>query len=172
MAACWATDANGNPITVRAGRFGPYVQRGEATEAQPKPDRASLPKGWSGDSISLERALMLLDLPRAIGPHPEDGALVEAGIGRYGPYIKHNSTYANIPEVEEVFTIGMNRAMEVLAQKATVVAAARQPQPRRSRNLAITPTAAQCRSWRAAMGHTSNGARSLPHFPKAPTPKA
>jgi DNA topoisomerase-1 len=111
-------DAAGNPITLRAGRFGPYVQRGEATEDQPKPDRASLPKGWSADGLTIERALMLLDLPRAIGPHPDDGTPVEAGIGRYGPYVKHNATYANLPEVEEVFTIGMNRAMEVLAQKA------------------------------------------------------
>jgi len=111
-------DADGNPISLRAGRFGPYVQRGEATEAHPKPDRASLPKGWSGDGLTLERALMLLDLPRPIGPHPDDGAMVEAGIGRFGPYVKHNATYANIPDVEEVFTIGMNRAGEVLAQKA------------------------------------------------------
>ena len=112
-------DDNGSPITLRVGRFGPYVQRGEATEAQPKPDRASLPKGWAPDALTLERALDLLNLPRPIGPHPQDGALVEAGIGRFGPYVKHNSTYANIPEVEEVFTIGMNRAVEVLAQKAT-----------------------------------------------------
>ncbi len=111
-------DARGNPISLRAGRFGPYVQRGEADDANPKPDRASLPKGWSGDSLTLERALMLLDLPRPIGPHPDDGAMVEAGIGRFGPYVKHNTTYANIPDVEEVFTIGMNRAVEVLAQKA------------------------------------------------------
>jgi DNA topoisomerase-1 len=112
-------DADGNPISLRSGRFGPYVQRGEATEAQPKPDRASLPKGWAPESITLERALDLLALPRAIGPHPETGTLVEAGIGRFGPFIKHGTTYANIPDVEEVFTIGMNRAVEVLAQKAT-----------------------------------------------------
>ena len=111
-------DEAGNEITLRAGRFGPYVQRGEATEAQPKPDRASLPKGWSPDSITLERALDLLSLPRLIGPHPEDAVPVEAGIGRFGPYVKHGTVYANIPDVEEVFTIGMNRAMEVLAQKA------------------------------------------------------
>ena len=111
-------DEAGNEISLRAGRFGPYVQRGEATEAQPKPDRASLPKGWSPDSITLERALDLLALPRLIGPHPEDGAPVEAGIGRFGPYVKHGPVYANIPDVEEVFSIGMNRAMEVLAQKA------------------------------------------------------
>ncbi len=111
-------DENGLEISLRAGRFGPYVQRGEATAEQPKPDRASLPKGWSPDSITLERALDLLSLPRLIGPHPEDTVPVEAGIGRFGPYVKHGTVYANIPDVEEVFTIGMNRAMEVLAQKA------------------------------------------------------
>ncbi len=111
-------DADGNPISLRSGRFGPYVQRGEATEALPKPDRASLPKGWAPDSLTLERALDLLSLPRTIGPHPETGDPVEAAIGRFGPYVKHGTTYANIPDVEEVFSIGMNRAMEVLAQKA------------------------------------------------------
>jgi DNA topoisomerase-1 len=110
-------DENGLEISLRAGRFGPYVQRGEATEAQPKPDRASLPKGWTPDGLTLERALQLLSLPREIGPHPEDGAMVEAAIGRFGPYVKHGSVYANIPDVEEVFSIGMNRAVEVLAQK-------------------------------------------------------
>jgi len=108
----------GAPITLRVGRFGPYVQKGEATAETPKPPRSSLPKGWSPESIDLDRALQLLNLPRAVGNHPDDGALVEAGIGRFGPYVKHNSTYANLPDVEEVFTIGMNRAVEVLAQKA------------------------------------------------------
>jgi len=68
--------------------------------------------------MDLDRALMLLNLPREIGPHPEDGVMVEAGIGRYGPFIKHGKVYANIKEVDEVFTIGMNRAMEELAAKA------------------------------------------------------
>jgi DNA topoisomerase-1 len=107
----------GDPISLRTGRFGPYVQRGEATTEQPKPPRASLPKGWSVESIDLDRALMLLSLPRPVGPHPEDGEMIEAGIGRYGPYVKHGRTYANLPEVDEVFTIGMNRAVEVLAAK-------------------------------------------------------
>ncbi len=109
----------GDDITLRVGRFGPYVQRGEATEANPKPPRASLPKGWAADAMDLDRALMLLNLPRLVGPHPADGEPVEAAIGRYGPYVKHLSIYANLPEVDEVFTIGMNRAVEVLAQKAT-----------------------------------------------------
>jgi DNA topoisomerase I len=84
----------------------------------PKPPRASLPKGWRPEEMDLERALMLLNLPRQIGPHPEDGEPVEAAIGRFGPYVKHGKVYANLPEVDEVFTIGMNRAVEVLAQKA------------------------------------------------------
>jgi DNA topoisomerase I len=110
-------DDQGNAIALKSGRFGPYAQRGEATEANPKPERASLPKTWVPSEVTLERALMLLNLPRPVGPHPEDGVLIEAGIGRFGPYIKHGPTYANIKDPEEVFTIGMNRAVEVLAQK-------------------------------------------------------
>ncbi len=109
----------GDEISLKNGRFGPYVQRGEATEELPKPPRASIPKGWEVASVDLERALALLALPREIGPHPEDGVAVEAGIGRYGPYVKHGAKYANLPDVDEVFTIGMNRAVEVLASKPT-----------------------------------------------------
>ncbi|MCA3440756.1 MAG: type I DNA topoisomerase [Rhodobacter sp.] len=123
-------DENGLPVTLRNGRFGPYVQRGETTAEHPKPPRASLPKGWTPESLTLERALMLLNLPRRIGPHPADGQMVEAAIGRFGPYVKHGATYANLADVDEVFTIGMNRAVEVIAQKAARgrgTAAAAQP---------------------------------------------
>ncbi len=109
---------HGDEISLKSGRFGPYVQRGEATPENKKPPRASLPKGWSATEMDLEKALMLLNLPREVGPHPEDGVMIEAGIGRFGPFIKHGSVYANIKEVDEVFTIGMNRAMEELAKKA------------------------------------------------------
>ncbi|GAB4259696.1 MAG: type I DNA topoisomerase [Pararhodobacter sp.] len=108
----------GDPIYLRTGRFGPYVQRGDATEDNKKPPRASLPKSWSPDVVDLERALSLLSLPRLIGAHPEDGEPVEAAIGRFGPYVRHNKTYANLADVDEVFTIGMNRAVELLATKA------------------------------------------------------
>ncbi|MEO1961688.1 MAG: topoisomerase C-terminal repeat-containing protein, partial [Paracoccus sp. (in: a-proteobacteria)] len=67
----------------------------------------------------LEKALRLLSLPRPVGPHPDDGVMIEAGIGRYGPYVKHDRKSANLPDVDEVFTIGMNRAVEVLAAKQT-----------------------------------------------------
>ena len=109
----------GEEISLKTGRFGPYVQRGEATAEVPKPPRASIPKGWNPASLDLDRALQLLSLPRPVGAHPDDGVLIEAGIGRFGPYVKHGTKYANLPEVDEVFTIGMNRAVEVLAAKQT-----------------------------------------------------
>ena len=108
----------GLDVTLRVGRFGPYVQKGEPTEDAPKPPRASLPKSWEPADLTFERAMDLLSLPREIGPHPEDGEMIEAAIGRYGPYVKHGKTYANLADVEEVFTVGMNRALVVLAEKA------------------------------------------------------
>ena len=114
----------GDEIRVFKGRFGPYVQRGAATEEQPKPPRQSIPKDWSPEELDMERALMLLSLPRKIGDHPEDGVAVWANIGRYGPYIKHaestsdrGGTNANLEGLDEVFTVGMNRAVQLLAEK-------------------------------------------------------
>ncbi len=110
-------DDSGAPVTLRIGRFGPYVQLGEQAEGAEKPKRSSIPKGMSADDVDLARALDLLALPRLIGPHPEDGEPVEASIGRFGPYVKHGKTYANLKDAEDVLTIGMNRAVELIAQK-------------------------------------------------------
>ncbi|GLK69567.1 type I DNA topoisomerase [Hansschlegelia plantiphila] len=103
-------------VTLRAGRFGPYVQLGEPVEKE-KPKRASLPKGWSAAELDLEAALKLLSLPRLVGPHPENGKPIEANIGRYGPYVSHDGVYANLDSAEEVFSVGLNRAVSVLAEK-------------------------------------------------------
>ncbi|MEK1887912.1 MAG: type I DNA topoisomerase [Phyllobacterium sp.] len=103
----------GEDITARSGRFGPYIQRGDGKEAK----RASLPKGWTLDTIDQERALALLSLPRDVGQHPETTKMISAGIGRYGPYIAHDGTYANLESAEDVFSIGLNRAVTVLAEK-------------------------------------------------------
>ena len=111
-------------MTLKKGPYGYYVQFGEAPEGE-KPRRSSIPKGMDPGSLSLERALELLALPRLIGRHPEDGEPVEAGIGRFGPFVKHGKTYANIRDAEEVFTIGMNRAVELIALKAQRGSAAR-----------------------------------------------
>ncbi|THV25541.1 type I DNA topoisomerase [Peteryoungia ipomoeae] len=100
-------------ITLRSGRFGPYVQRGDGKEAK----RSSLPKGWSPADIDFEKALSLLSLPREVGAHPETGKMISAGLGRYGPFVLHDGTYANLESIEDVLSIGLNRAVTVLAEK-------------------------------------------------------
>ncbi|MFG6567579.1 type I DNA topoisomerase [Sulfitobacter sp. 1A13679] len=114
----------GDEIRVFKGRFGPYVQRGPVTEENKKPPRQSIPKDWVPEDLTLEQGVMLLSLPREIGPHPEDGVMVWANIGRYGPYIKHaestshrGGTNANLEGIDEVWTVGMNRAVQLLAEK-------------------------------------------------------
>jgi DNA topoisomerase-1 len=108
-------------VTVRSGRFGSYLQLGEATKDEAgkavKPKRASLPKGVSPDDIELERALKLLALPRVIGKHPDDGEDIIAGVGRFGPYVKHGKTYANIGADEDILSIGLNRAVTLIEEK-------------------------------------------------------
>jgi len=104
---------SGLEVSLRSGRFGPYVQLGEGD----KPKRSSLPKGWTVDQIDLAKALTLLELPRQVGAHPETGKPIEANIGRYGPYVAHDGVYANLDSVDEVFTVGLNRAVTVLAEK-------------------------------------------------------
>ena len=112
----------GDEIWLKSGRFGPYVQRGEPTPENKKPPRASLPKGWDKDVMDLEKALVLLSLPREIGEHPE-GGMISANFGRFGPYVMHKlpddakPTYANLKDPDDVFEIGMNRAVEMLAEK-------------------------------------------------------
>lgn len=100
-------------ITLRSGRFGPYIQRGDGKEAK----RSSLPKGWTPASIDHEKALALLALPRDVGQHPESGKMISAGLGRYGPFVLHDGAYANLESIEDVFSIGLNRAVTVIAEK-------------------------------------------------------
>jgi DNA topoisomerase I len=107
---------DGVAVTLRNGRFGPYVQLGEA-EGDEKPKRASMPKGVDAATLDLERALQLLSLPREVGQHPETATVITAGLGRFGPFILHDGTYANLEGMEEVFTIGLNRAVTLLAEK-------------------------------------------------------
>ncbi|WP_296431597.1 type I DNA topoisomerase, partial [Yoonia sp.] len=111
-------------IRIFKGRFGPYAQRGEVTEENKKPNRQGIPEGWEPEEVTLEQAVMLLSLPREIGPHPEDGVTVWANLGRYGPYLKHaestsfrGGTNANLDSIDEVWTVGMNRAVQLLAEK-------------------------------------------------------
>ena len=107
--------ATGQPVQLKIGRFGPYVEITPPDGEKPK--RSSLPKGWSPASLTLDQALRLLSLPREVGVHPEDGKPITAGLGRYGPFVLHAGTYANVSDIEEVFEVGLNRAVALLAEK-------------------------------------------------------
>jgi len=106
----------GEKVTRRVGRFGPYLQLGEAVEGE-KPQRASIPKSRKPEEITLEEALKLLSLPREVGLHPETGKPIVANFGRFGPFVLHDGTYANLESPEDVFTIGINRAVDIIAEK-------------------------------------------------------
>jgi DNA topoisomerase I len=110
--------ATGLEVTVRSGRFGPYLQLGEQVEGGEKPKRAGIPKGVAPDEIELDRAIGLLSLPREVGKHPETGEPIKAGIGRFGPYVQHGKTYASLEQGDDVLTIGLNRAVTLIAEKA------------------------------------------------------
>jgi DNA topoisomerase-1 len=109
----------GEDITVRQGPYGLYVQQGEPDPADKKarPRRASLPKGMNGETITLEQALGLLSLPRLVGVHPETGEPIEAGLGRFGPYVKMGAVYGSLDKDDDVLTVGLNRAVDALAKK-------------------------------------------------------
>jgi DNA topoisomerase-1 len=109
--------ATGATIWLKNGRFGPYVEQVGSEEAGAKPKRASLPRDWPPAAVDLDKALRLLSLPREVGLHPEAGGMIVAGIGRYGPYLQHNGAYANLGSTDEVFDVGLNRAVVVLAEK-------------------------------------------------------
>ena len=105
----------GQPVTLHSGRFGPYVQRARPDDE--KPDRTSLPKGMTPEQVDFDFALKLLELPREVGLHPETAKPITAGLGRYGPFVQHEGKFANLDNFEEIFTVGLNRAVDVLASK-------------------------------------------------------
>ncbi|MEM9427204.1 MAG: type I DNA topoisomerase [Pseudomonadota bacterium] len=114
----------GDQIWVHKGRFGPYVQRGVVSDDNKKPPRQGVPEGWEPAELTLAQAVKLLELPRLIGQHPEDGVNIWANIGRYGPYLKHaentsfkGGTNANLESIEEVWEVGMNRAVQLIDEK-------------------------------------------------------
>ncbi len=139
-----------------------------------KPKRASLPKGWPPAAIDLDKALRLLRLPREVGPHPEDGGMILAGIGRYGPYVQHDGTYANLAERRR----GVRGRPQPRRRRAGGEARRRRPwraRRRRGRGLKelgahpVTGEPVSC--WPAAMALTSSTKRPTPMSPGGPTPR-
>jgi DNA topoisomerase-1 len=119
----------GEPIFLLMGQYGPYVQLGQATDAVPKPKRASLPKGVAPEQVTLEMAVQFLMLPRHLGPHPETGRKVEANLGRFGPYVVHDKgkdgkDYRSLKGDDNPYTITFERALELLAQPKVLRGAA------------------------------------------------
>lgn len=111
----------GEPIYIKLGTYGPYVQLGDKTEENPKPKQASLLKGVTPETITLEMAVGLLSLPRALGTHPETGGKIQASLGRFGPYVVHDQgkegkDYRSLKSTDDVLTISLNRALELLAE--------------------------------------------------------
>ena len=112
-------------ISLRNGRFGPYVQLGEGE----KPKRAGIPKGTDVEEVDLELGIKLLSLPRDVGLHPETGKMITANFGRFGPYVAHDGKYASLDSPEEVFNVGLNRAVTVIAEKKANPRGRRGPEP-------------------------------------------
>ncbi len=108
--------ASGVAVTLRDGRFGPYIQLGEPAEGE-KPKRSSLPKDLPPGDVTLEQAVALLSLPREVARHPETKEPIVAALGRYGPYVQHGKTYANLGKGDDVLTIGGNRAIDLIVAK-------------------------------------------------------
>ena len=109
----------GLPVTLRDGRFGPFVQLGEASTEKDaaKPKRSSLPKGVAPASVDLDKALRLLALPREVARHPVSGEPILANLGRFGPYVQHGKMYANLGRDDDVLEIGANRAIDIIVAK-------------------------------------------------------
>jgi DNA topoisomerase I len=107
----------GANVTRRIGRFGPYLQLGEGSEDGEKPKRASIPKGKDPASVTFDEAMKFLSLPREVGLHPETKTPIVANFGRFGPYILHDGVYANMKDPDDVYSIGLNRAVDLLAEK-------------------------------------------------------
>ncbi|MFN3596348.1 MAG: type I DNA topoisomerase, partial [Rubricoccaceae bacterium] len=104
------------PVLLKNGPYGPYVQLGDDDDAKPK--RTSLPKGTAPADVTLALAVRLLDLPRTLGAHPETGQPVRAAIGRFGPYVQHGSVFASLKPEDDVLSVDLPRALELLAAKA------------------------------------------------------
>jgi DNA topoisomerase-1 len=109
-------EGRNGPVVLKSGRFGPYFETPNPDDPA-KPKRASMPRGWTQENVTLEKAIALLSLPREIGVHPSENETIYAGLGRYGPYLQMGKMYASLASIEDVFEIQMNRAVAVIDEK-------------------------------------------------------
>ncbi len=114
--ALYKDDKTGEPVYVLTGRYGPYVQLGDATKEGAKPKRVSLPAGMQPENVTVEIAGQLLQLPKTLGQNPGTGKDIKAGLGRFGPYIVHDGDFRSIPKTDNLFTVDLARALELLSK--------------------------------------------------------
>lgn len=108
---------SGQAVTVKKGPYGFYIQFGEAPSKKEKPKRVSLPQGTNPETISFDEALSLAALPRQVGIHPETQEVITAAIGRFGPYVKIGSMFVSLKKTDDVLTVGLDRALELIEAK-------------------------------------------------------
>jgi len=104
------------PVLLKSGPYGPYVQLGD-DDQDGKPKRVSLPPGVEPDDVDFDLGLRIIDLPRELGVHPDTGKTITANIGRYGPYVKHEGTFASLKSEDDVLAVGLDRALELIREK-------------------------------------------------------
>ena len=109
----------GEPVYVLSGRYGPYVQLGDATGENAKPKRSSLPAGMQPENVTFPIAMQLLELPKTLGAHPGTGKEIKAGLGRFGPYIVHDGDFRSIPKTDDLFSVTLERALEIISKPKT-----------------------------------------------------
>ena len=157
--------ASGLPIFLKKGPYGHYVQLGP--DAEHKPKRVALPRSAKPADIDLDAALRLLALPRELGRHPETGETIIAGIGRFGAYIKHGTTFKSLAPDDDVLTIGLNRAVVLLAEPA----AERRRGPQLVRELGEHPEGGVVGLYRGRYGPYVSHDRVFASLPRATDPE-
>ncbi|WP_208426516.1 type I DNA topoisomerase [Salinibacter sp.] len=104
------------PVLLKSGPYGPYVQLGD-DEEEDDPKRVSLPPGVEPEDVDFDLGVRIVDLPRTLGEHPDTGKEIEADIGRYGPYVRHEGTFASLQKGDDVLEVGLERARELIRRK-------------------------------------------------------
>ncbi len=154
----------GEPIYVKIGAYGPYVQLGDKSDENPKPKQASLPKGVTPENVTLEMAVGLLALPRTLGVHPVTGNKIQTSLGRFGPYVVHDQgkegkDYRSLKASDNVLTVSLERALELLSE------------PKKGRNSTNSKSKAALREGRNSTNSKSKAAlRELGAHPEDGTP--
>jgi DNA topoisomerase-1 len=163
--ALGADPATGLPITLKKGPYGHYVQLGDGN-GEAKPKRVALPRAAKPADVDLETALRLLALPRELGRHPETGEPIIAGIGRFGAYIKHGATFKSLGADDDVLTIGLNRAVVLLAEPASE----RRRGPQMLRELGTHPEGGIVGLYRGRYGPYVSGNGVIASIPRGADP--